>query len=138
MKTTQFEIKLKQPFCHHDVANEDSSHKIDKTEGTSDQFPIWIFNFWSYGQLRAVRGKIQLWIMSNFWASLFYVFMGKRKYCSFRTKKVLNITFIILIFLFFLRLNKGTLLDLNPEESSVLSLLWLHVSMEAYRWMSKN
>ena len=32
-------------------------HKVDKTEGASDQFPIWIFNFWPYGQLRAVMGK---------------------------------------------------------------------------------
>ena len=29
-------------------------HKVDKTEGASDQFPIWIFNFWPYGQPRAI------------------------------------------------------------------------------------
>ena len=34
--------------------------KVDKTEGASDQFPIWIFNFWPYGPLMALRGKIQL------------------------------------------------------------------------------
>jgi hypothetical protein len=34
-------------------------HKVNKTEGASDQFPIWIFNFWPYGKLRAVRGKIE-------------------------------------------------------------------------------
>ena len=35
-------------------------HKVNRTEGASDQFPMWIFNFWPYGQLRVVRGKIQL------------------------------------------------------------------------------
>ena len=34
--------------------------KVDKKDGASDQFPIWIFNFWPYGPLRAVRRKIQL------------------------------------------------------------------------------
>ena len=38
--------------------------KVDKTDGALDQFPIWIFNFWLYVQLREVRGKNS--IMSNF------------------------------------------------------------------------
>ena len=33
-------------------------HQVVITEGASVQFPIKIFNFWPYGQLRAVRGKI--------------------------------------------------------------------------------
>ena len=32
-------------------------HKVDITEGASAQFPIWIFNFWPYGQLRALLKK---------------------------------------------------------------------------------
>ena len=32
-------------------------HKVDKTEGASEQFSIDIFNFLPYGQLRAVREK---------------------------------------------------------------------------------
>ena len=62
-------------------------HKVDKTEGASDKFPIWIFNFWPYGQLRAVREKNT--IMNNFWAHFFHVFMGnffldiKKKIASF-------------------------------------------------------
>ena len=34
--------------------------KVDKTEGASDQFPIWIFNFWPYGQPRAKLKKGRL------------------------------------------------------------------------------
>ena len=30
-------------------------HRVDITECSSAQFPTWIFNFWSYGQLRAVQ-----------------------------------------------------------------------------------
>ena len=30
-------------------------HKEDITEGTTPQFPTWIFNFWPYGQLWAVH-----------------------------------------------------------------------------------
>ena len=33
------------------------NHKVDKTEAVSDQFPICIFNFWPYGQLRAIGEK---------------------------------------------------------------------------------
>ena len=36
------------------------ANKVDKTETASDQLPIWIFNFWPYGQFRAVKRKIQL------------------------------------------------------------------------------
>ena len=35
-----------------------NNHKVDTTEGASAQFPIWIFNFWPYGQLRAVLKKM--------------------------------------------------------------------------------
>ena len=31
------------------------AHKVDKTEGASEQFPTWIFTFWPYGQFRAVN-----------------------------------------------------------------------------------
>ena len=39
-------------------------HKVDIKEGASDQFPKYVFNFWSYGQLRSIRGKHS--IMSTF------------------------------------------------------------------------
>ena len=46
------------------------TQKVDKTEGASDKFPIKIFNFCHMGS--SVRWKkIQLWIMSNFWACVF-------------------------------------------------------------------
>ena len=63
--------------------------KVDITEGASAQFPTWIFNFWPYGQLRAVRGKInyELWATLS---SVFSCFHGQ-KYCSVRTKKLLDI-----------------------------------------------
>ena len=52
-----------------------SSHKVDEKEDASDQFPIWIFNFRPYGQLRAIRGKNQSRFMCNFlfsWAKIFF------------------------------------------------------------------
>ena len=37
-------------FCRPDEVQR-LSHKVDITEGASDQFPIEIFNFWLYGPL---------------------------------------------------------------------------------------
>ena len=56
-------------------------HKVDKTEGASDQFSIWIFNFWPYGQLRAVASKGK---KSNYelWATFelgFFIFSWAKK-----------------------------------------------------------
>jgi hypothetical protein len=34
------------------------SHKVEITEGALAKFLTWIFTFWPFGQLRAVKGKI--------------------------------------------------------------------------------
>ena len=34
------------------ITSKDYYHNVNITEGASAQFPIWIFNFWPYGQLR--------------------------------------------------------------------------------------
>ena len=52
------------------------NHKVDKTEGALDQFPIWIFMFWPYGQLRAVRGKNPIMNYEQVLSSVFRVVMG--------------------------------------------------------------
>ena len=49
--------KMNYPTAVDNWVNVGSYHKVDKTEGASDQFQIWIFNFWSYGHLMAVKGK---------------------------------------------------------------------------------
>ena len=33
------------------------THTVEIREGASAELPLWIFNFWPYGQLRAIRGK---------------------------------------------------------------------------------
>ena len=48
---------MNYPTAVDNWVNVGSYHKVDKTEGASDQFQIWIFNFWSYGHLMAVKGK---------------------------------------------------------------------------------
>ena len=36
---------------------QECNHKVEITKGASAQFPIWIINFWPYGQLAAVLKK---------------------------------------------------------------------------------
>ena len=61
-------------------------HKVDITEGASAQFPTSIFNFRSYGQLKAVRKKI----IGNYF---YYLLLGVVfmciffKYCSVSSKQ---------------------------------------------------
>ena len=61
-------------------------HRVDITEGASAQFLTWIFNFGSYGQLRAVRGKNSIsmnyylifgLILTCFHGKLFLIFFSK-------------------------------------------------------------
>ena len=43
-----------------------SVHRVDITEGASAQFLTWIFNFWPYGQLRAVMEKKIKYVLLKF------------------------------------------------------------------------
>ena len=54
----------------------DLYHKGDITEGALVLYATWIFNFWPYKHLRAIRGNNQLWIMSN--CSVFSCFHGQK------------------------------------------------------------
>ena len=81
------------------LCNNWEKHKVDITEDASAQVPIWIFNFWPYWQLRAVRGKIELWIQlvyEQLLNSVFSCFNGQKiikfcfKYCSIHTKSCLK------------------------------------------------
>ena len=96
-------------------------HKVYKTEGASDQFPIWIFNFWPYGQLRAVRGKNPIMNYEQLLSSLFFhVFKGKFflnyffKYCSILTKNLHKSLLYVYIFFSFFSFKIGCPRDLNP------------------------
>ena len=63
------------------------SHKVNITEGASVQFPIWIFNFWSHGQLRAALKKNRAYY-EQFLRTVFFMFSRekkvKKKHCSDR------------------------------------------------------
>ena len=108
-------LKKHRKFCrrgltHLDATptfkNHPNTYGPHNPEGASDQFPIWIFNFWPYGQLRAIRGKnliTYIWIMSDIWAPFFHVFMCKKK------KKKSN--FYLNLFCFKI---VGCLWDLSP------------------------
>ena len=55
-------------------------HKVDITGGASDQFLIWLFNMWPYGQLRAVLKKVGDY--KQFLRAVFPCFKGqKNKHC---------------------------------------------------------
>ena len=53
-------------------------HRVDITEGASSQFLTWIFNFGSYGQLRAVRGKNPIMNYEQLLSSVFSCFHGPK------------------------------------------------------------
>ena len=68
-------IQVRRISQNNAIAIVTQVHKVDITEGASAWFPTWIFNFWPNGQLRAVRHKNPLWIITYFWGwfSCFHV-----------------------------------------------------------------
>ena len=65
--------------------NKRKIHNVDITEGASDQFLTWIFNFGPYGQLRAVIMNYCLLLVMDFgffmfsWAKQYFIFSLKTK-----------------------------------------------------------
>jgi hypothetical protein len=61
-------------------------HKVDITEVASEQFPIWIFYFWTYVQLSpqgSKREKNPIMNYEQFLSSAFSCFHGQKSFKIF-------------------------------------------------------
>ena len=85
-----------------------AGHKIDITEVASDQFLIWIFNFWPYEQFRAVRGKSNVMNYEQLLNSVFSCFHVQKKIFENIVSSVHTKKFIIFHLLFILAENMLT------------------------------